>query len=571
MGDETLEDAAPSAAERQAVYEKGFRIWKSLYLHATQESSFPRTCFDIQPILTKQPQFPNDLDLKASYNHLFVQGTSTWKGSEDCNMPSQERHLQIPVSIKCPIPLSLSADIDESYLEWFTLEESHIAVLMCAWSYILSARWAELMPEAILAYTEGTAYNSDGSGDQNSVTVDIGGVDDDAVRWWTAILAIGGWEAYIVAGENRYRSPWSTNLPAEPIFSIANHSRKGPYFGTPISDTTALGLLCDYCALHGIVDQGYAALSAVLLLPMVHDNRKTVQIPRPIQSHKPNHKLNRKAKSSKLTSHLDLACIQEVNNLDKLLTMSCNTKGMRSLLSSIFYESGIACNVVSPWLQSITAVVNSVADKRILTHMLMRRVPHLAFLWLGGAVLNIQEHILYEGKFGLIPTEIHAAVWSGTTQSFMQEPFHPATNGYIRRSDECRLLYFIQEESHTRWPICQWTPFGVTALQDTEIDVRLHADCAGHCLQYAGWKWTCRNGRVVYQMSDNTPTPNIPSEEPVVTNVTIDYQGLNHGDEGVSENATRSIFGWLRVEGFPPNERKIHDWIYIDESDYEHP
>ncbi|EHA18326.1 hypothetical protein ASPNIDRAFT_140721 [Aspergillus niger ATCC 1015] len=442
MGDETLEDAAPSAAERQAVYEKGFRIWKSLYLHATQESSFPRTCFDIQPILTKQPQFPNDLDLKASYNHLFVQGTSTWKGSEDCNMPSQERHLQIPVSIKCPIPLSLSADIDESYLEWFTLEESHIAVLMCAWSYTLSARWAELMPEAILAYTEGTAYNSDGSGDQNS------------------------------------------------------------------EDTTALGLLCDYCALHGIVDQGYAALSAVLLLPM------------------------------------------EVNNLDKLLTMSCNTKGMRSLLSSIFYESGIACNVVSPWLQSITAVVISVADKRILTHMLMRRVPHLAFLWLGGAVLNIQEHILYEGKFGLIPTELHAAVWSGTTQSFMQEPIHPATNGHIRRSDECRLLYFIQEEHHTRWPICQWTPFGVTALQDTEIDVRLHADCAGHCLQYAGWKWTCQN---------------------VVTNVTIDYQGLNHGDEGVSENATRSIFGWLRVEGFPPNEKKIHDWIYIDESDYEHP
>ncbi|GLA24179.1 hypothetical protein AnigIFM63326_011034 [Aspergillus niger] len=59
--------------------------------------------------------------------------------------------------------------------------------------------------------------------------------------------------------------------------------------------------------------------------------------------------------------------------------------------------------------------------------------------------------------------------------------------------------------------------------------------------------------------------------KPVVTNVTIDYQGLNHGDEGVSENATRSIFGWLRVEGFPPNEKKIHDWIYIDESDYEHP
>ena len=73
---------------------------------------------------------------------------------------------------------------------------------MCAWSYILSARWAELMPEAVLAYAESTAYNSDTSGDQNSVLVDIGGVGDDAAKWWTAILAIGGWEAYIVAGED---------------------------------------------------------------------------------------------------------------------------------------------------------------------------------------------------------------------------------------------------------------------------------------------------------------------------------------------------------------------------------
>ncbi|GKZ97611.1 hypothetical protein AnigIFM59636_000998 [Aspergillus niger] len=386
MGDETLEDAAPSAAERQAVYEKGFRIWKSLYLHATQESSFPRTCFDIQPILTKQPQFPNDLDLKASYNHLFVQGTSTWKGSEDCNMPSQERHLQIPVSIKCPIPLSLSADIDESYLEWFTLEESHIAVLMCAWSYTLSARWAELMPEAILAYTEGTAYNSDGSGDQNSVTVDIGGVDDDA--------------------RNRF-------------------------LASPIT-------------------------------------------------------------AEKVPTSEHLSQIQ---------------------LPWAYYV--IIARYMALWI-------------RAMQHC----QPSYFFQW----YMTTERLSKFRDQY------------KGT---------NPTTNS--------------TEEHHTRWPICQWTPFGVTALQDTEIDVRLHADCAGHCLQYAGWKWTCQNGRVAYQMSDNTPPPNLPPEEPVVTNVTIDYQGLNHGDEGVSENATRSIFGWLRVEGFPPNEKKIHDWIYIDESDYEHP
>ncbi|GKZ35883.1 hypothetical protein AbraIFM66950_006683 [Aspergillus brasiliensis] len=154
-------------------------------------------------------------------------------------------------------------------------------------------------------------------------------------------------------------------------------------------------------------------------------------------------------------------------------------------------------------------------------------------------------------------------------QSFMQEPIHPAKDGYIRRADECRLLYLMQEEQHTRWPICPWMPFGVTALEDVEIDVRLHADCSGHHLQYAGWKWTCRDGKVVYQMSDDTSTVVPLHEDPVVEDVIVDYQDLDHGDEVVSQNATRSIFGWLRVEEYPPSEKKIHDWIYIDESEDE--
>lgn len=47
----------------------------------------------------------------------------------------------------------------------------------------------------------------------------------------------------------------------------------------------------------------------------------------------------------------------------------------------------------------------------------------------------------------------------------------------VRRSDECRLLYLTQEERHTRWPICLWMSFGATPLEDTEIDVHLHAKC----------------------------------------------------------------------------------------------
>ncbi|QSS59432.1 hypothetical protein I7I51_08867 [Histoplasma capsulatum] len=553
------EDAAPSAEERQAVYEKGFRIWQSLKLHALQEPRLPLACFQIQPALLHQPHFPDDLDLKRTYDYLSVTGISVWKRSQGglCNLPPLERHLRIPISIEFPTPLSLAADLDRSHQKWFNTEENHLSVLIFAWSYILSARWAQLMPKAILAYTDSKAYNSDKPRERDSAVVDLGAVDDNAARWWAAILAPGeGWEAYIPIEKDKFRSPWSITLPAKPKFGLSSHNQHRLLSNTAISAATAFRFLSDYCALHDIIDQSYAALSAVLFLPLLHGSRKDIVLPRPNFSHRWKPKVG----LSKGNLQLDLAWVQEVHHLDKLLTLSCNTRGIHSLLSSVFYEPGIACNVVSPWLQSIFAVINSVEDNRILTHMLMSRVPHLAFIWLGGAIMDIQKDILRDGQFGLIPTEVHAAVWSGTIQSFMQEPIHPAANDSILRSDECRLLYLTQEEHHTSWPVCQWMPFGATALKDTEIDVRLHANCTGHGLQYAGWKWTCRNGREVYQVSKPALAPTCPPAEPVMPNITISYEALDHREESASENATRSIFGWLRVEGYPPGEKKIHEF-----------
>lgn len=562
-----MEDADPGAEERRNVYEKGFRIWQSLYVRATQGSGFPQNCFQIQPALRHHPYFPHDLDLELTYNYLSVPGISIWKGShEPCDIPPLERHLQIPISINFPTPLSMSTDLDQSHQKWFNTEENHLCVLMFAWSYILSARWAQLMPEAILEYTDSKAYNSGEPRERGSAVVDIGVVDGDAARWWSAVLAPGeGWEAYITIKNDKFRSPWSISLPADPKFSLSYHKNHCFLSDTAISVATAFRFLSDYCALHDIVDQGYAALSAVLFLPLLHGSRKDIVLPGPRFSHGRRFKVG----LSKCKVQHDLDWVQEVHHLDKLLTLSCNTRGIRSLLSSVFYEPGIACNVVSPWLQSMFAVLNSVEDNRILAHMLMSRVPHLAFFWLGGAIMGIHKDVLRDGQFGLIPTEPHAAAWSGTMQSFMQEPIHPAANESILRSDECRLLYLTQEEHHTSWPVCQWTPFGTTALKDTEIDVRLHANCTVHGLQYAGWKWTCRNGSVVYQMAEPALTPAFSPAEPVVPNITINYEALDHGEESASENATRSIFSWLRVEGYPPNEKKIHEWINIDDSDDE--
>ncbi|KMU84100.1 hypothetical protein CIHG_01886 [Coccidioides immitis H538.4] len=182
---------------------------------------------------------------------------------------------------------------------------------------------------------------------------------------------------------------------------------------------------------------------------------------------------------------------------------------------------------------------------------------------------------IYDGRFGLIPIELHAASWCGVTQSFLQEPVSqpPMNNGALLRSDECRLLYLTQAERHSRWPVSPWMPFGTTALEDAEIEVRLHAQCTGHGLQYAGWHWACRNGKLVHPLCVKTTiSAHSPARHPAI-NTPIRYEALNLEEESASENATLNIFGWLRTDGYPPRERGIsnHEWINLGESDNESP
>jgi hypothetical protein len=95
-----------------------------------------------------------------------------------------------------------------------------------------------------------------------------------------AIMApIEGWEAYIAIGKDKFRSPWSISLPADLDLSY----RKNHYSpsDTAVLAATAFRFLNDYCALHDVVDQAYAALSIVLLLPLLRDSGENIVLPRP--------------------------------------------------------------------------------------------------------------------------------------------------------------------------------------------------------------------------------------------------------------------------------------------------
>jgi hypothetical protein len=168
------------------------------------------------------------------------------------------------------------------------------------------------------------------------------------------------------------------------------------------------------------------------------------------------------------------------------------------------------CNFVTPWLQGALAAIDSLAGDKplVLGRMFMDRLPEVAFLWFGATFLGLQKKLLQDARFGLIPMDLHAAARSGTVQSFIQQPVSDpiVEDCRVSRADQCRLLFLSEPGSHKRVPICPWRPFGATALEDTEIEIRVHANCKGHALRYQGLFWDCIGDEEAIQRASTLDT-----------------------------------------------------------------
>lgn len=175
-----------------------------------------------------------------------------------------------------------------------------------------------------LRYTDSkTKWNDGGITDTDSIVVNIGDVNDDAARWWSAVLAPEeGWEADITSGQNKFKSPWSISLQANKTIVLSRRNSQPPSLNAPVSFEAALRFLSDYCTLHNIVDQSNAALSTALFIPSTGTSKGAV-LPQP----KLNHELNTKSTMLKPSTQRTQPWIQEVHHIDKLLTLSCNRWG----------------------------------------------------------------------------------------------------------------------------------------------------------------------------------------------------------------------------------------------------
>ncbi|KAF8861685.1 hypothetical protein BDZ45DRAFT_586758 [Acephala macrosclerotiorum] len=581
-----MEDAVrPNEQVFKAMYERGYCTWFSLYEMTTADTKthlpWWDCLFQLENAFLGHPSFPENLAVNASFsNTVIATGTSTWRTAlGDYDLPSFYQEFFIPVASDRPTILAISDPQQSTFLFSRSFnEDDHMTLLILAWTYILSARWAEIIPGA-----SGPEYsNCEAEWDDKNVPleraptgsttaiIDLGDIDDGAARWWAAVLAMeGGWNASIPSDKGHILySPWYTKLVSEQRFTLSRgtKSRPLPAQHRAASFTTALRYLSSYCEFHRVAEQSHAALAATLLLPVAKFDNRVVQLPTP--------RVRRKIRLNKKTICKTPAWSENLKQLDRLLTLSCNAVGTKALLNSVFFEPDVECNICGAWLQGTFAFLDSdiVKDQHTLLRVLMKRDPSLGFLWLGAFITGAQTRSLQEARQGWWKIDLNAAAWTGTLMSFIQEPVSklPAGTEEISRADECRLMYLSHDQFYTVPPLFPFAPFGSTAITDTNIDVRQHARCeTSHSLEYEGLTWHCRGGK-----RTATTVPRIPLRakggQPTDSNISVTYDSLDNEDDDCSEMVTRNIFTWLRDEdGFPVAERAIreHEWIDNLDSD----
>ncbi|KAA8621483.1 hypothetical protein PtrV1_05984 [Pyrenophora tritici-repentis] len=200
----TNNQVRPSDELFHSIYEFGFNTWAQLYIAASTNPRLPLSYLSPQEAFPQHPSFPATVLVQYNEFEAFVAASSIW-GLEmsacSYGLPSFERPISIGITTKTPIPLSVS-DVpqdDLNYSSWFVSDDNYLLVLILACTYILSARWAELIPTTCsVEYTTTITAHSDAVNDKridhedlNTVCIDIDYADQDEVRWWSAILSPG--------------------------------------------------------------------------------------------------------------------------------------------------------------------------------------------------------------------------------------------------------------------------------------------------------------------------------------------------------------------------------------------
>ncbi|KAG8411854.1 hypothetical protein J3458_015150 [Metarhizium acridum] len=135
-----------------------------------------------------------------------MSGKTNWTIThEPCDLSPFHQDVVFQVASSCVITIVFVSDSHPAtgLGDCLSVKSNHVTILTLAWAYILSARWAELIPGARLPTYNHHQDQSNAANklrrledDSSPVVVDVGDVDEDAAWWWTVVLSTeDGWKA----------------------------------------------------------------------------------------------------------------------------------------------------------------------------------------------------------------------------------------------------------------------------------------------------------------------------------------------------------------------------------------
>ncbi|KAL9611411.1 MAG: hypothetical protein Q9167_003952 [Letrouitia subvulpina] len=450
-----------SDAEIRDLASRSLQYWRKLSDEAWAAGRLQSSSTDLHKLLGRAPAYLNsgnssqfDLEERGR-GLLYARGHSLWQTSYGgCELEERMLYSWLLVGLGQP---TRCTEGSTGFTHWpGTVDEpedpdaaNYIAILVYAWSYILSV-----------------SKNRDCNDTRQRTTIDVGSVSEAGLRWWAALLAhTHGWQATTAYKRKTYFSPWSVvNESAHPYSLKATVNLSTTTNSMPPTSEEALGHLSRFCMEQGLCSQWLAALAATLTLTLKTLGPKATILPRtkPL----PN-----------ASGHGRGIPAEQLDLLPYYMSISANSTGLRASLCGGFYQPGIACNLVSAWLDpGIDHVLRPLLDSgqggRIAA-ILGQRQPKTAALWIGAAITGLTSSILSLVKSGAYPFELNASAWTGCAQTYLTSQMLPlATASRIDRAKEAQLLFLTQAEGCHNPPITPWPPFLDALLSDTEIEVR---------------------------------------------------------------------------------------------------
>ncbi|CAG8195468.1 unnamed protein product [Penicillium salamii] len=602
--------AQPNQKELDEALAKSREYWSILAsaANAQRDHGILPNFTDPRNSLRRVPKFqarPKKVFTRG--RNLAMEASSIWKVSNHGDCDGLKPEVSRRAFMNLAVDKSVSVELDgQAFNTWIgTTDEAranvnYIGILTLGWSYILSARLIELRGKgATLQYTESQAqYNDECTpGCSTTFSLDVGKVDDDVARWWSAILAPGeGWKALVTHNSRDFVSPWSVSRDCARPFSIKHEMPASDSVFVPLSSQRAFEVLSGFSTLHGLGSQFPISLATALALPVHRYFGWTAHLPTPrLEEHKET-----LGSSSQSLPRVWQECLSDI---EYYMSLSCDPERMFSTLCGPFWEPEVPCNLVSPWLHpALNEVITSslpvathdqkddfvpgarekelsellsARDQEVFALLCAIRRPSIGALCIGAVISGLGPRIVRRVENGHPPLDQHAFAWTGSPQCFHDfsgvGPYRSDGSDFIARQDVWRLLHLPKTDPddvyfHAR-PFGCWAPCGKSPIVNCDLQVASHFDCPRHEFYYDRWRWNLEDGSSFddygFSRELTTPVPKGLSDILEAANpICLKTTDLD-AEQEASVEACHQIFRWLADgdDGFPSEKVYQDDWI----------